>query len=752
MNDQTTSTRKDCYADIALNLPLPRSYQYAIPESFVPVIRIGSLTQVPFGKTSSRGCVVALTSEKKHPELKEIHKILSPDFTIDQDLVDLAKWISDYYFCSWGEALSCVSFIGFNDCVKRSEKWIVLKNPASFQKPDDFASLTPKQSQLIRFFLQNKKDRFKLSFLARNSDVSYSIIRNLAQKGILEYLSITEERTDGYEDILPGSVPLEMNPYQKSAFDHLQNAIEENRYAGFLLNGVTGSGKTEIYLQALQKVFDQGRQAIILVPEIALTPQTLERFRSRFGKRIGVYHSQLSMGQKYDMWRAIKEGRIECLVGPRSAVFAPFPNLGLIVVDEEHESTYKQNEVPRYHARDVALMRAKTRRAVAILGSATPSLESFHNARKGKISLLILPARIKDTPLPSVELIDMAKEMAERKTLDLFSKRLENSIHKRLQNGEQVILFLNRRGFANFLLCPKCHHIITCDHCSVTMTYHKIGHKLVCHYCGEVKDVPTLCPNCESENLALIGTGTQRIEDELIKKFPTARILRLDSDSLGTRKSFLQKWKAITSGEVDILFGTQILAKGFDLAPVTLVGVISADHSLFLPDFRSAERTFALLTQVAGRSGRGDKPGEVVIQTFLPHHYSIADALSQNYSVFAERELKNRKALRFPPFYKLVSVLFTGKNPKLISERIQRFANILRILRNQYRLNQITILGPAPSPIAKIGDHFRFRLILRSEKNDEMRRLLKSSLDKFHSLKLKGAFHISIDVDPYELL
>jgi primosomal protein N' (replication factor Y) len=752
MNDKPIPTSTNCYADVVLNLPFHHCYQYIVPNALVPMVRVGCIVQAPLGKRSSRGCIVGLSPEKKYPDLKEIHGVLSPDFTIDPELINLAQWISEYYFCSLGEALSCVSFIGFNDCHKRCENWIVLKNPESFQNPDALAGFTPKQSRVIRYFLQNKQDRNKLSFLVKTLGLSHSVIRNLEQKGILQCLSLPGERTDGYEEDIPPSLPFELNQYQKLAFEHVQNAIEQNRYAAFLLNGVTGSGKTEIYLQALNRVFENGRQAVILVPEIALTPQTLERFRSRFGNRIGIYHSQLSLGQKYDMWRSIKQGKIQCLVGARSAVFAPFPNLGLIVVDEEHENTYKQNESPRYHARDVALMRAKTLKSVTILGSATPSLESYQNARNGKISLLTLPARIRGASLPSVELIDMTREMAENKNLDLFSRRLETAIHKRLEDREQVILFLNRRGFANFLMCPQCHQVISCDHCAVTMTYHKVGHRLICHYCGEIKDVPSVCPNCEYDSLVQMGTGTQRLEDELARKFPKARILRLDSDSLGTRTSFLQKWKAITRGEVDILFGTQILAKGFDLAPVTLVGVISADNSLFLPDFRSAERTFALLTQVAGRAGRGDKPGEVVIQTCLPNHYSIVDALSQDYSVFAERELKNRKALRFPPFYKLISVLFTGRNSKIVSERIQRFANILRIFRNQYRLNRITILGPAPSPISKIGDQFRWRLILRGEKPNDLRNLLKSALDKFHTLKLKGSFHISIDVDPHELL
>jgi len=734
------------YADVALNLPLDTIYQYSVPEEMKASLRCGNLVRVPIRNRSADGCILGLSHEKKCRSPRPINRILTPGFHIPQELIDLALWISDYYLCSPGEALHCVSFIGFNDCRHKSEKWVFLvveKEPPV---------LPPRQSEVWDLLGKKPGKRMKYRDLLDTLGVSPSVVQGLFSKGLVRFEDSIVDRKDGY----PGD-PLQLDPHvlndhQSSSFEKIRGAIREDRYETFLLCGVTGSGKTEIYLQALESVFHKGRQGIVLVPEIALTPQTVERFRGRFGERIGVYHSHLSLGQKYDMWRGIREGRIQALVGARSAVFAPFPKLGLIVVDEEHESTYKQNETPRYHARDVAVMRASRLGATVILGSATPSLEAFHNAQTGKFTLLTLPERIRKTSLPSVTLVDMGKEMEEKKTIGIFSRELESGIRRRLDRGEQVILFLNRRGFANFLMCPSCNRAIQCEHCDVTMTYHKVGQRLMCHYCGMTKKIPEECPHCGKKGLMALGIGTQRLEDELEAKFPGARILRLDSDTLGSRGAFLKKWKAITSGDVDILFGTQILAKGFDLAPVTLVGVISADNSLFLPDFRSAERTFSLLTQVSGRSGRGDKPGEVIIQTFLPKHYSIVDALAQDYAIFAKREFKNRKALRFPPFYRLLSVLFQGKDKNLTRERIRRFGNILRVLRNRLRLKSVSILGPAPSPIGKLGDRYRFRLLLRAEKTGDLKRILKAGMEKYHSLKLKGPCRITIDVDPQDLL
>jgi primosomal protein N' (replication factor Y) (superfamily II helicase) len=747
-----TANNSRSYADIALNLPLNNSYQYAVPNELRSTIDIGSLVKVNFNKRILTGCVTGFCEEKKCSRPKNILSPITPGFKIDRELMNLAYWISEYYFCSPGEALSCVSFIGFNDIRKHKERYLKLIMPEILDKGKIPETFPRRQKDVLLHFLEKKNVEEKLSSIVKNLKISNSVIQSLVKKNIFEITEHVVERKDEYARPLNTVSPLLLNKHQKTAFDQVKKVINDSTYRTFLLNGVTGSGKTEIYLQALSEALEMGKQGIVLVPEIALTPQTVERFRGRFGEKIGVYHSQLSLGQKYDMWRSIKAGIIQCLVGARSAVFAPFPKLGIIVVDEEHESTYKQNDTPRYHARDMAILRGSRIGAAVILGSATPSLESWYNTVNKKYSLLSLPERVSNYPMPSVELVDMGKELSDKKSTGIFSSRLAAALGKRINSGEQVILFLNRRGFSNFILCPGCNQAIKCDHCDVTLTYHKAGDRLVCHYCGVTKKVPETCPNCKHENMMRLGMGTQRLEEELESIYPGARIMRLDSDTLGGRKTFIKKWNAITAGEVDILFGTQILAKGFDLEPVTLVGVISADNSLFLPDFRSAERTFSLLTQVAGRAGRGSRPGEVIIQTYLPKHYSIVDALTQNYSLFAEKELKNRKALRFPPYARLISILFSGKDQKLTAERIRRFGNLLRLFRTQFRKKQVTILGPAASPIGKLGDRYRYRIILRGEKTSEMRQIIKAALEKFNSLKLKKNIRISVDVDPQDLL
>lgn len=748
-----TGEKKALYADIALNAPIKKTYEYKIPQEMADSVKIGSLVKVPVRSRTLAGCVLDISAEKTFSSPKPVSRILTPDFQIPPDLIELARWISEYYFCSIGEALACVSFIGFNDCRRKELKAARLTDVRMLEDPVLLNSLPKRQQDVMEYFITRRIPQERVTDLQDKLGVSYSVIQGLEKKGIVEIIDETIMRQDEY-GMSDATDHLDLNHHQARAFDTIKGSILQRCYKTFLLYGITGSGKTEVYLQALRDVMAQGRQGIVLVPEIALTPQTVERFRSRFGRRIGVYHSQLSLGQKYDMWRAIRAGSIQCLVGARSAVFAPFPNLGLIVVDEEHETTYKQSDSPRYHARDVAIMRASRRGAVVILGSATPSLESYYNTKKGKFTLLTLPERIRKISLPKVHLVDMTTEMVERKESGIFSRVMKKGIEKRLEAGDQVILFLNRRGFANFMMCPSCNKVIKCDHCDVTMTYHKVGNRLVCHWCGEVKKPPPEeCPYCGKTGLMKLGMGTQRLDEEIAAAFPEAESLRLDSDSMGSRTAFLEKWKKITSGEVDILFGTQILAKGFDLAPVTLVGVISADNSLFLPDFRSSERTFSLLTQVAGRAGRGDRPGEVIIQTYLPKHYSIVDALSQDYSVFAERELANRRALRFPPYYQLASILLTGKKAKTVRERAKRLAGILRMQRDRLRVGRrFWVLGPAPSPISKLDDQYRFRLILRAEKKSDMRAVIKSGLEKFESMKLKGAVRITVDIDPQDLL
>jgi primosomal protein N' (replication factor Y) len=745
------------YADVALELPVRTTYQYAIPDDLRATVRKGSLVVVPVRSRRAAGCVVGLSADKKAKSIKEILAHITPDFAVDEDLIDLGKWLADYYYCGSGEALSCISFIGLHDVTEKTQRLVRLANFAQLTMQllagsADLNRFTPKQRLVLEFFLESANEPIAPSELRTRLHVGPGVLRNLLNAGILEEILEPVERKDDYPAFSPASSALKLNSWQQEALDKIRQPLRERHHHTFLLYGITGSGKTEVYLQAIADALTQGRQAIVLVPEIALTPQTVDRFRSRFGDIVGVYHSKLSLGQKYDLWRKIKQGRVSIVIGARSAVFSPFSDLGLIVVDEEHEHTYKQNDAPRYHTRDVAVMRGKQRGAVVILGSATPALESYYNTLTHKYTLLTLPKRVEDLPLPSVELIDMTKELKEKDNPQLFSTHLLQAIQQRLDAREQVMLFLNRRGFSNFFLCLQCNHIMKCDRCDITMTYHRAGDQLVCHYCGHRIRKPSVCPACHSPEVTLIGAGTQRVEDEMTNRFPGARVVRVDLDTTQRRGSLIEKWRMITNGEVDIILGTQMIAKGFHLERVTLVGVVSADFSLYLPDFRSAERTFSLLTQVAGRTGRGPQPGHVIIQTYVPHHYGIVKATEQDYDAFAAKELRVRKILRFPPYNKLISIVFSGTDEELTRTMSQRFANIARSFSYKKGLKNLTLLGPAPSPIAKLRNRYRWRLLIRGQQASTLHRLLDESLIKFKQLRMTTKVALTIDVDPLDLL
>lgn len=745
------------YADVALELPVRTTYQYAIPDDLRATIRKGSLVVIPVRSRQAAGCVVSLSTDKKAKSIKQILAQITPDFAVDEDLIELGKWLADYYYCGIGEALSCISFIGFHDVTEKTQRLLRLANFAQITKQlrngrADLNRFTPKQRQVVAFFIESANEPIAPSELRTRLQVGPTVIGNLLNAQVLEETLEPVDRKDDYLTLSSSSSALTLNTWQHEALEKILQPLHERRHHTFLLYGITGSGKTEVYLQAIAEALTQGRQAIVLVPEIALTPQTVDRFRSRFGDIVGVYHSKLSLGQKYDLWRKIKQRRVAIIIGARSAVFSPFADLGLIVVDEEHENTYKQNDTPRYHTRDVAVMRSQQRGAVVILGSATPSLESYYNTVIQKYTLLTLPKRVENLPLPSVELIDMTKELRERDNPQLLSVRLLQAIQQRLDANEQVMLFLNRRGFSNFFLCLQCNHIVKCDACDITMTYHRAGDQLVCHYCDRRMKKPDVCPACHSPEVTLIGAGTQRVEEELAHRFPQARVVRVDLDTTTRRGSFIEKWRMITEGEVDIILGTQMIAKGFHLERITLVGVVSADFSLYLPDFRSAERTFSLLTQVAGRTGRGPQPGYVIIQTYVPHHYSIVKATEQDYDAFTAKELRVRRILRFPPYYKLISIVFSCVEEELTRTVAQRFANIAKSLAYQKNLKGLTILGPAPSPIARLRNRYRWRLLIRHGRTSTLHRLLDASLTKFSQLRMTSKVALTIDVDPMDLL
>ena len=749
------------YASVALNLPIDQLFQYEIPESLQDNLEIGNLVYVPFGNRKLIGCVIKLTNTKEIPKLKEIIKVVTPDFKISHEIIKISKWISEYYFCSLGESLSCTSFIGFNDVKSKSERYIELNNYSKLKEvnfelnkiyPDK--KFTKKQMQVIDFFIKSNNTPLKYSSINNHEELSLTIVCKLLKDGCLKETFTTISRDDEYEQYSAASSHINLNDDQRICFYKIKDAVDEKRYETFLLYGITSSGKTEIYLQAIDECLKVGKQAVVLVPEISLTPQTVDRFRSRFKDIVGVYHSRLNLGQKFDLYRKIKSGEVKIIVGARSALFSPFNNLGLIVIDEEHETTFKQSETPRYNTRDAAVMLCKNLNSVLILGSATPSLESYYNSQIGKFTLLNLPERVEKQPLPEVEIIDMRMQAIESKSSDLISSYLTDQIQKTIDNKEQVMILQNRRGFSNFILCFQCNTAVKCKYCDVTMTYHKDIKRLMCHYCGYSIMKPEICPTCQSKGILELGAGTQKVEEELINKFPDARILRLDLDTTSYKKAFSDYWKDISSGNFDILLGTQMIAKGFHLENVTLVGVISADQQLFLPDFRVAERTFSLLTQVAGRAGRGDKLGRVIIQTYMPNHYTVLFAQNHDFMSFYKKEMQMREIIKFPPFYKLATITFSNPDLKLTKNAADIFAGVLRKFTYYDMYDRPNVLGPVSAPISKAKNKYRLRILIRARKTHSIINLLKKATEEFEksTLKNKKAVNISIDIDPKDML
>ncbi len=608
------------------------------------------------------------------------------------------------------------------------------------------------------------------------AEASYGTIRSLLDKGILERVE-REVRRSPFDDLPapPADPPRHvLHPAQQSALDEIQAAVEEERYAAFLLHGVTGSGKTRVYVEALKAARARGKTALVLVPEIALTPQTVQRFRAHFPGEVAVLHSQMSLGERYDAWRGLREGRFSIAIGPRSAVLAPLENLGLVVVDEEHESSYKQfDPAPRYHARDVAVMRAHMAGAVCLLGSATPSLESLLNARRGKYELLEMPERVPvpgreagrraAAQLPHVRIVDLTKEHRKHRLDGALSVPLREAIAERLGREEQVILLQNRRGFAPVIECADCGHAPTCADCSVTLTYHKRGRRLRCHYCGRTRRLPRRCPECGAEALQQLGAGTQRVEDELAEVFPAARILRMGRDTTTRKGAHGRLLRQFGSGAADVLLGTQMIAKGLDFSRVTLVGVVSADVGLLMPDFRAEERTFQLLTQAAGRAGRGDRPGEVILQTRNPEAKALLHAARHDYAGFTEGALGERRELGYPPYGRLASIEFRG--PK--DARVRRLAEQwTRALTEHVRADgaraegaragnegegaragAIEVLGPEPALIGRIKKQYRYRTLLRARRaaGDGLQALLRHGRE--HGGSPPQGYHVAIDVD-----
>ena len=717
-------------AKVIVDLSLDKEFDYLVPPELESVLQTGSPVVVPFGHRDAKGFIVGFADSSEHENLKPVKAASGKKDLVDARVLNLARWMSDYYLAP------------LENCVRTVLPGAVRKKPSGFKEllhveptekagdEDEIRKLrmrAPKQASAIDALRLQKG--ITLQKLAQTIGVTTAVIRGLEKKGFVKIQRAIVARDPFVHDEVVPSKPHELMPQQTEAMDVVRQAVETGEPPVILLFGVTGSGKTEIYLQSIELVRSKGKGCIVLVPEIALTPQTVDRFRSRFGDCVAILHSELSQGERHDEWHRVHEGKADIVIGPRSAVFAPVKNLGLIVVDEEHEHSYKQEETPRYNARDVAVMRGHLEKCPVILGSATPSMESLWNAKRGKYRMVKMPARVDHQKMPVMHIVDMREEMGREGKLNVLSRDLCDAIPERMRAREQVMLLLNRRGFASSLVCPKCGEVATCPHCSLPMTYHRTTQRLVCHLCGCQQVAPSACPNkeCRDPNFKYSGMGTQRVEDVLAKIFPKASIFRMDSDSMTAKDSYRRVLNEFRAHKIDILVGTQMIAKGLHFPNVTLVGVINADIGLHLADFRAGERTFQLLTQVAGRAGRGDVVGQVIVQTFTPFHPAIQAARRLDYDGFFDQEIEFRKELNYPPCSHLVAIHLRGVVEELVKMTGEAFMKKLTPLLAP----DVLAAGPSPSPIEKINNEFRYQLDLRAARTADMTRPLREALKNF---------------------
>ena len=771
-------------ARVSLEIALRKEFDYLIPPGLASQVEVGSRVQVPFGPRKILGCVTALAEESARTNLKPILKVIGAQTLVTPKVLKLARWIGEYYCCAPEIALKSV----LPEAVrKESSGWRERLFVRALPVGGEFPKL-PKRQQAVWNIVEERRE-LALQELLDLAETTAATVRKLEDRGLVEIAPEISER-DPYarEHILP-SRPLPLNPAQSAALEKIKAAMNRGEDGGwkmedgkaapssilhppsstFLLHGVTGSGKTEVYLQALAHALELGKGAIVLVPEISLTPQTVERFKARFssGKLqtlVAVLHSHLSAGERHDEWHKIRQGRARIVIGARSAIFAPVEPLGLIIVDEEHETSYKQEEAPRYHARDVAVMRGQMENAVVVLGSATPSLESYYNCKRGKFTLLGLPERVDDQKMPHVRVVDMRQAARGEKGIPIFSPQLKEAIHQRLERREQTILFLNRRGYSTSLQCPKCGEVVQCPNCSLALTFHRQEQKLACHICGHVAPVPSVCPNAKCKNPAIRfgGTGTQRVEETLARLFPQARIKRMDADTMRRKDDYRNVLGDFRAGKTDILVGTQMIAKGLHFPNVTLVGIIYADLALHQPDFRAGERTFQLLTQVAGRAGRGDVEGEVFVQAFAPFHPAIQYARRHDFNGFYEQEIEFREQLKYPPVSRVALLTLKGRNEEKVKFSAEHLRKVLESTVHSPQSNvdrtdrglktvdfrDLIISGPAPAPLLRAETFYRYQIMLRTRAMSALSRELAQIIQ---TLVLPDDVSLAADIDPVNL-
>ncbi|MDM5301688.1 primosomal protein N' [Bacillus subtilis] len=791
---------------------IDRPFDYKIPDHLKGMIKTGMRVIVPFGPRKIQGFVTAVkeASDLSGKSVKEVEDLLDLTPVLTEELMNLSSWLSDKTLSFKITALQVMlpaalkakyekelkitqgadlppqvdrlfsetktllySDIPDHDTLKliqkhvqkgsidvtykvaqKTNKKVVRHIQANAnieelaKQAEELSRQAAKQQAILHFFIAEPEGvKILAADLCKKTGASSATIKTLIQKGLLKE-SYEEVYRDPYQDkMFKKTEPLPLTDEQSAAFQPIRQTLENDEHKVFLLHGVTGSGKTEIYLQSIEKVLAKGKEAIVLVPEISLTPQMVNRFKGRFGSQVAVMHSGLSTGEKYDEWRKIHRKEVRLVVGARSAIFAPFENLGMIIIDEEHESSYKQEEMPRYHAKEVAIKRAEHHSCPVVLGSATPTLESYARAQKGVYELLSLKHRVNQQVMPEVSLVDMREELRNGNR-SMFSVELMEQLEETIAKGEQAVLFLNKRGYSSFVMCRDCGYVPQCPHCDISMTYHRYGQRLKCHYCGHEEPVPHTCPECASEHIRFFGTGTQRVEEELTKVLPNARVIRMDVDTTSRKGAHEKLLSAFGEGKADILLGTQMIAKGLDFPNVTLVGVLSADTTLHIPDFRSAEKTFQLLTQVSGRAGRHEKPGRVIIQTYTPSHYSIQLTKSHDYETFYQHEMAHRREQSYPPYYYLALVTVSHEEVAKAAVTAEKIAHFLKANCGA----DTKILGPSASPIARIKDRYRYQCVIKYKQETQLSALLKKILEHYKREIEQKHVMISIDMNPYMMM
>jgi primosomal protein N' (replication factor Y) (superfamily II helicase) len=816
---QVSNESAPLYAEVAVPVHLTQTFTYRLPDSMRRAARVGSRVMVEFGSKPTAGYIVALQSQLKpgtslaESKIKDVQDLLDVDPPLTREVLEITRWVADYYAAPWGEVMRAALPAGINATVEqtisitetgrqvladdedvKSHALSLLAREGEFEMQSFFLRLgvrqmpkwlrelerdglversyrtrgtatrakrrravrliesspdkiTPAQQRALAA-LRAHQNAMAVTDLVQAAKISDSVVHTLIKRGLVEEFSEELRRDPLARAEMPETYELELTAAQKFALTAIEKQLEERRFAPFLLHGVTGSGKTEVYIRAMRAALDLNHGAMMLVPEISLTPILSRRLRAHFGELIAIFHSSLSKGERFDEWSRLRRGEARVVLGTRSAVFAPIQDLGVIIVDEEQDASYRQEESPFYNARDTAIVRAQKESAVIVMGSATPSLESFHNSQTGKSTYLELPERVGNLGLARTEVIDMREVFARRKKPAIFSDELLRAIEETHDRREQTIILLNRRGYSSFILCRSCGESIECPNCDVTLTYHRGDRTLICHYCNHHQRSPSECPVCGSKYIYYVGEGTEQIEELLRQRFPRLRIGRIDRDTKSRRHEFEKTLLDFAKGELDLLVGTQMLAKGHDFPNVTLVGVVSVDAGLALPDFRAAERTFQLITQVAGRAGRGDLPGRVLIQTYHPDHYAVRHAQAQDYRRFYDEEIRHRRNHGYPPFVALALLLVRHKE-------INRARAIAQQLRNALtdanRDHSSRILGPAPAPLARLRNDHRIHLLIKSRSRKQMRVVIDQAIaslaDSPQDLRA-----VSVEIDPVSMM